>query len=103
MKPTIMKHLGKWQDQKEIVYPRLHVTQHKHKRSLSSNSHPILVLRTPTETFYIQLQANNHLLQSNATVPSGHDSTDTCHYYGRLLSHVEGTAALSICGPKNKM
>ncbi|KFM64227.1 A disintegrin and metalloproteinase with thrombospondin motifs 7, partial [Stegodyphus mimosarum] len=103
MNPTIVKHLRNSQDQSEIVYPRLHVTQHKRKRSLSSNSQSMLVLRTSTQTFYIQLEANNHLLQSNETVPSGHDSTDTCHYHGRLLSHIEGTAAVSICGPKNKM
>ncbi|GFY59788.1 a disintegrin and metalloproteinase with thrombospondin motifs adt-1 [Trichonephila inaurata madagascariensis] len=102
-KPFTLKPSEKWKSPIDIIYPKLHLPLHRRKRSIRSDDNSLLVLRTTNDTFYIKLKPNEDLVEPNRLKISSNPSQNSCHYHGTVLSHKQGTAAISICGPQNKM
>ncbi|XP_054720275.1 A disintegrin and metalloproteinase with thrombospondin motifs adt-1-like [Uloborus diversus] len=89
-------------DAQEIVYPKLITPVSLHETILKSNETPVAVIKTLKHTFYIKLQPNSDLLRQN-TASRNSSTNGSCHYYGTVLSHHQGRAALSMCGSGLKM
>ncbi|GFQ99843.1 a disintegrin and metalloproteinase with thrombospondin motifs adt-1, partial [Trichonephila clavata] len=98
-----LKTIRKWKSPIDIIYPKLHLPLHRRKRSVRSDDDSLLVLRTTNDTFYIKLKPNEDLVEPSRLKINTNPSKNSCHYHGTVLSHKQGTAAISICGPQNKM
>ncbi|XP_015922628.1 A disintegrin and metalloproteinase with thrombospondin motifs adt-1 [Parasteatoda tepidariorum] len=86
----------------EIVYPLLHSSQHRGKRSLREDER-FLIIKTSNDAFYIELEPNQDLTDSIQYPNSDQNITENCHYHGILLSHMGGLAAISMCGTRKEM
>lgn len=98
----------------EVIYPRIFST-HRRKRSLQDETEgqitdKILIFRSFGKVFYIHLTPNVDIRSENFTVlVRGHHSqplhptSEDCHFHGNILSHPQGYAAVSVCGPDKQI
>ncbi|CAL1295322.1 unnamed protein product [Larinioides sclopetarius] len=104
-KPFTLKPSEKLKSPVDIVYPKLHLSSHRKKRSIRLDDHSLLVLKTTNDTFYIKLKPNDDLVDHNRLnhLDDKVPKKKSCHYHGTVLSHTQGHAAISVCGPQNKL
>ncbi|GIY11608.1 a disintegrin and metalloproteinase with thrombospondin motifs adt-1 [Caerostris darwini] len=102
-KPFTLKPSERWKSPVDVIYPKLHLPPPRRKRSTKADDHSLLVLKTTNDTFYIKLKANDDLVDPNRLQTSSDQSTNSCHYHGTVLSHQQGSAAISVCGPKKQL